>query len=186
MNSRFALAARGARRRAAAATAVLALGGLGLAGCGAMAGPGVAAVSQGQVITEKQVDDVMADFERAGAGGQIQRGAVVAVLAMRPVILEVAQASGSVIGEDAVRAGLAEQLPGASEATIQFQQTQATGGAMDEAALGRFEQAMGSADIDVSPRYGSFDPQSGGFVASAPNWIGADPADAQVLPPGHP
>lgn len=172
------------RTRTTTAVAVLALGAAGLAGCGAAPGPGVAAVSEGVVITEKQIDDVMADFERAGAGGQIQRGSVVAMLAMRPVILEVAKNSGAVIGEDAVRAGLAQQLPGASEATVQFQQTQATGGAMNEATLGEFEKAMQSADIEVSPRYGSYDPQQG-FAPSTPNWLGTDPGQAQ-LPPGHP
>lgn len=166
------------------AVAVLALGAFGLAGCGAAPGPGVAAVSEGVVITEKQVDDVMADFERAGASGQIQRGSVVAMLAMRPVILDVAKNSGAVIGEDAVRAGLAQQLPGASEATVQFQQTQATGGAMDEATLNKFEQAMQQADIEVSPRYGSYDPQQG-FAPSDPNWLTSG-SDAAVLPPGHP
>lgn len=166
------------------AVAVLALSAFGLAGCGATPGPGVAAVSEGVVITEQQVDDVMADFERAGAGGQIQRVNVVAMLAMRPVILDVAKNSGAVVGEDAVRAGLAQQLPGASEATVQFQQTQATGGAMDEATLNRFEQAMQQADIEVSPRYGSYDPQQG-FAPSDPNWLTSG-NDAAVLPPGHP
>ncbi|MDO5697707.1 MAG: hypothetical protein Q4G51_06995 [Dermatophilus congolensis] len=175
---------RGGRNRTIAVAAI-ALSAFGLAGCGAGTGPGVAAVSQGVVVTEKQVDDVMADFERAGAAGQIQRGAVVAMLAMRPVILEVGKSSGAVIGEDAIRASLAQQLPGASEATVQFQQTQATGGAMNEAALGEFEKAMQSADINISPRYGTYDPQKG-FAPSAPNWLSTAPGGAEGLPPGHP
>lgn len=165
--------------------AVLALSAFGLAGCGAMPGPGVAAVSEGVVITEDQVDDVMADFERAGLAGQIQRGAVVAMLAMRPVILEVAKDTGAIIGEDSVRAGLSEQLPGVSEATVQFQQTQATGGAMTEAHLVEFQKAMKNADIEISPRYGSYDAEQL-FVPSDPNWLTAEMGEDPLLPPGHP
>ncbi len=170
--ARSGLRPRG-RRGLAAAGAVLAAA--LLAGCGSGAAPGVAAVSQGQVIRESDIDQVMADFERAGGAAQIQRAAVVAMLSMRPVLLEVAGQSGGMVGEDAVRASLEQQLPGVSQPTVQFQQTQVVGGNLTRDQLAQFEAAMQRADITLSPAYGSYSAEQG-FRASSPNWIEQAPA----------
>lgn len=173
------------RFRAAVAGGALALGMLALTGCGAAGSPGVAAVTNGQAVTESMVDDVMADFEKVGAGGQIQRGTVVAMLAMRPVIMDVGAQSGAALGEEAVRAALRDQVPNVSDATVAFQQTQSTAGALTQDQLPTFEQRLQSADIEVSPRYGSFDPQQG-FVPSNPNWLQPAMPAMGDIPPGHP
>lgn len=169
------------RLRRTAAAGVLALSVFGLAGCGMAGSPGVAATTNGQPVSEKQVDDVMADLEKVGATGQIQRGTVVAMLAMRPVILQAGEADGSAVGEDMVRGALQQQIPDVSEATVQFQQAQATGAQLGPEALPAFEQGMKDANIEVNPRYGDFDPNAG-FTPSAPNWL----APAAGMPPGHP
>lgn len=173
------------RFRTAVVGGALAFGMFALAGCGAAGSPGVAAVTDDYVVTESMVDDVMADFEKVGAGGQIQRGTVVAMLAMRPVIMDVGVQSGAALGEEAVRAALRDQVPDVSDATIAFQQTQSTAGALTQEQLPTFEQQLQSADIEVSPRYGSFDPQQG-FVPSNPNWLQPAMPAMGDIPPGHP
>lgn len=169
------------RARRFAVAGVLAASAFGLAGCGMAGSPGVAVTTNGVAITEEQVDQVMRDLDKVGATGQVQRGTVVGMLAMRPVILEAGAVDGSTVGEDMVREALTQQIPDVSEATVQFQQAQITGAQLGPEALPAFEKGMSEADIQVSPRYGSFD-NNAGFSPAAPNWI----APAVAMPPGHP
>ncbi|MBO3143276.1 hypothetical protein [Dermatophilus congolensis] len=170
---------RAARLRGGKAAAVIALGlaALGLAGCGTAGSPGVAAVANGTVISEKNIDDVMTDLTKAGAGAQIKRADIVQILALRPMVLEVGKKHGAVIGEDVIRAALAKQLPDVSQTTIQMQQVQAIGrklgqnqGKQGGAINQELQKAFASADISVSPRYGGYDPKRG-FLPAQPAWI---------------
>lgn len=171
-------------RGAAAAAALL---GLTLAGCGA--NPGAAAVVNGQRITENELAAASADFA-AVTGEPVEPAQMLGTLVVVPLILDVAQGLGVAATDDEAADLLDQQAEAVgvtppeepySEGVLDIarlaivNQTLAASPAGMEAQA-EIGAAIAEADVEVSPRYGEYDP-SGAVVPTAFPWI-VEPAGA--------
>lgn len=147
--------------------------------CGTAPGPGVAAVSGGQVIHESDLDDISADFARVQGAQTPTRAEMVSLLVARPYVLQALQGSGQLLTEDGVRELLSRELSDPSDATVRYIQAASSQQQLDQGAAAKVQQAMANGDIQVDPRYGEFDPTRG-IVERQENWI--VPSDPQAPP----
>lgn len=169
------------RRKRGLATAAVVLG-LVLGGCAAQ--PGAAAVVDGQRIGENQVARAVADFT-AVTGQPVDTQAMLSTLIIAPILLDVA-AQGGVAASDAEAVALldgqAQALgrtapeEGYGEGVIQVaKMTIVNQGLMTapnaQELVGQVNERVAQADIEVSPRYGDFDPNIGQIVTEPLPWI---------------
>lgn len=173
-------------RKLARGIAAAALVGLTLAGCGA--NPGAAAVVDGERITESHVAQSVADFS-AITGQQVDASAMLSTLIVSPIILDVAEEHG-IAASDQEAAALLEQQAVVSGTALPdedygegvldvariaiVQQALAAVPAGQEAQV-QISERIASADVEVSPRYGEFDPR-GSITPSERPWLAAPQA----------
>ena len=156
-------------RTGRAALAVV-LGAAVLAGCAGQ--PGAAAIVDGRVISQDELaqarEDLASLFPEADAAG------VLSYLIVGPFFLDEASERGVGVSRDDARALLKQELEASGADTtaefgddaldvIRFTMAVQSLGALPEGeeALGEAEEALMGADIEVNPRYGTFDPQTG-------------------------
>lgn len=163
---------------------------LALGGCSA--NPGAAAVVDGQRITEAELQQAVSDFA-AVTGQQVDPVAMLGTLVVAPVLIEVGAEHGLAASEDeaialldrqAEAAGLTAPEDGYGSGVISVAQmtlvNQSLAAAPEGAAAAQeITERISSADVEVSPRYGEFDP-SGQIVPQALPWI------AETTPPATP
>lgn len=172
-----------ARIRRAGVVATLALTTtLAVAGCSGAA-PGVAAVSDGQRVTESQIDDVVADFGRVQGAQAPTRAQIASGLALRPYFLDAFKGTGKIVSEQAIQTQIATQLPNASNTTLQYLQLSNLQQGMDQATSTKLTKLVEGADIQLNPRYGEWKPGKG-FEPPAENWIVSSPTAAPTAPQG--
>lgn len=174
------------RARAARVAAALTLAStvaLPLAACGASPGPGVAATSDGYVITESDLDDIARDFASVQGAQAPSRTEMVSLLVARPFVLDSLSGSGQVLSEDGVRQLVQKQLSDVSDATVQYLQVTTLQQQLDPEKIAAITKEMAASNIKVDPRYGSYEPGKG-LVATSENWITTQ--ESSELPPGHP
>ncbi|MBC7290931.1 MAG: hypothetical protein H5T83_06295 [Actinotalea sp.] len=171
------------RRHAARTAVALAVGAVLLTGCAGA--PGTAAVVDGRVITESALQRTTAELGRLVPQG-IPAQQVLINLIAAPYLIDAAAEIGAGVSEAEARQ-LAEQLaaqaglgevpelgPGSLDvlrATLaqgKISQSQDPG-----AVFAEFEQELAEADVELSPRYGSFDLDAGGIVPTQRDWIDA-------------
>ncbi|MCM3662429.1 hypothetical protein M3148_15725 [Georgenia satyanarayanai] len=174
-------------RGIAAATLLAALA---LGGCSAH--PGAAAVVDGERITEAELARAVSDFA-AVTGQEVDSVAMLGTLVVAPVLIEVGAEHGVGASEDEAVALLDQQAEVAGLTTpkdgygsgvidvarmtlINQRLAQAPEGA---AAAQAITERISEAEVEVSPRYGEFDP-SGQIVPQALPWI------ATTTPPATP
>ena len=163
--------------RMAAALTLAVAASFTVSACGAGPGPGVAAVTDGQVIREADLDAIAADFAKVQGAQAPSRSDMVALLVARPYVMEALSGTGQALTEEGVRQLLSSELPEASDATVRYIQAATSQQRLDQASAAQVQQAMASADIEVDPRYGEFDPNQG-IVQPQENWIA--PLDSQA------
>lgn len=170
---------RGARV-AAALTLALSVS-MPLAACGT--GPGVAATSDGQVVTESDLDDIARDFATVQGAQTPSRTEMVSLLVARPFIIEALDGSGQMLSEAGVRKLVEQQVSQVSDATVQYLQVAAVQQQLDPQLMSKITTAMAAGHIEVNPRYGTYEPGQG-LVASQENWIAPSdsPTDAEAEP----
>ncbi len=165
--------------RGIAAAALLA--GLALGGCSAQ--PGAAAVVDGERISENQLARAVADFS-AVTGQQVDGATMLGTLVVAPVLIDVAAEHGVAASDDqaaelldrqAEATGLPVPEEGYGEGVLQVAKmtivNQGLSAAPDaSAAMEEISTRIAEADVEVSPRYGEFDP-SGQIVATPLPWI---------------
>lgn len=158
------------RRLIAAAIAAAALA---LTGCGRA---DTAAVVDGQVITES---GVLAASEQVAeyATQPLPPADIVNRLVVLPAVLDVLGERGVTISDAAARSavsGITDPAPYLLDlARLDLAIGQMTQEDMQN-AIGRLQEA----DVEINPRYGTFDPQQAAVVATDPDWI-VGSADAQ-------
>lgn len=183
--------ARRPRALTRAAAATVTAGALLLGGCAQ--GPGTAAVIDGRTISETTVQQTRAELD-ALLPSPIDPRTVVVALMVGPYFVAAAAENGVGVSEGEARR-LAEQLAGSSgpqpvEGEPSGQQAPEIGqGTLDvlrfslaSEQLARIPQAaeviaeveatVFEAGIDVSPRYGDLDPQTGQLVRPEMPWLG--------------
>ncbi len=154
--------------RLAATGALAAAATLTLGACGASPGPGVAAVSDGQVVHESDLDSIAQDFGKVPGAQAPSRTEMVSLLVARPYVMQVLGANA--ITEEGVRQLLSKELPDVSPATVRYIQAASSQQRLDQATAAKVQKAMAAGDIKVDPRYGQFDPGKG-LVPATENWL---------------
>ncbi|MBD8062542.1 hypothetical protein [Oceanitalea stevensii] len=174
-------------RGIAAATLLTALA---LGGCSAH--PGAAAVVDGERITEAELARAVSDFA-AVTGQQVDSVAMLGTLVVAPVLIEVGAEHGVGASEDEAVAlldqqaevsGLTAPEDGYGSGVIDVARmtlvNQRLAAAPEGAAATQaITERISEAEVEVSPRYGEFDP-SGQIVPQALPWI------ATTTPPATP
>ena len=166
-------------RRSVAALAVGAA--LVLAGCGGPAGPDRAAVVDGQVISETSLQAAMSEVNAMNPQLLQQRLTPTGTLTARvqaPLVLTYldglgVRVSDSVARQDAQRRGIADPADSTLEiiklaSAISTAQTE---GRLTDADAATLTEQLKALDIDVNPRYGTFNPETASIELTTPDWV---------------
>ena len=167
--------------------AALALGAaLVLAGCGGPAGADRAAVVDGRVISETSLQTAMAEvnsMDPALLQAKLTPTGTLTALVQAPVVLKYLDGLGVKVSDtvatlDAQNRGVAEP----ADSTIEIIKlasaiSAAQGdGKLTDADAAELTQQLQALDIDVNPRYGTFNPQTASIELTTPGWV--TPLDA--------
>lgn len=159
-------------RRLAAALALGAA--LATTGCG-VGDAGRAATVDGRVISEDEVQEVRRQINATFPTANLSPADVLSRLIQAPVILDFATQQGAPVSESVARQAYTGQESSSGgeptaetlqllRAELAFQGLQQSGA---QIPVTSFEQL----DVEVSPRYGTFDPQSASVAAALPEWV---------------
>ena len=159
-----------------AASAVAGVGAVALlGGCGLGTHEQAAAIVNGDVIAENEVRETTDQLTAAGL--QFSESVVVTGLIAAPFLEEQVAESGS-WQPDATYADAVNRIPGATETTKDFIAAVAllNANALTEADIEGYREALEAADIEVNPKYGTFQQVEQGPVffeigPETPNWV---------------
>lgn len=156
-----------------ARTIAIALAGvLALSACSGTTSAETAAVVEGRVITEQQVRDAVDQINRAFNPEQPVTAAQALTLLIRaPYINQAAADLGRAQSESAARAAMRDFPETPAESTIEILQAEASLQQIDQAGRQKLTEHFATLDMEISPRYGTFDPQQASLVPDQPNWI---------------
>ena len=166
-------------RRSVAALAVGAA--LVLAGCGGPAGPDRAAVVDGQVITETSLQAAMSEVNAMDPQllqAKLTPSGTLTALVQAPVVLTYldgigVRVSDSVAKLDAQKRGVANPADSTLEIiklASAISTAQNDGKLTDTDAIELTKQLQ-ALDIDVNPRYGTFNTQTASIELTTPAWL---------------
>jgi hypothetical protein len=153
---------------------------LALSGCGKT---GLAAQVDDRTISVDRLQSAVASLHAADpqAFGNVTDAQVLAVLLYGPYAERAASSAGKGVSDDSVRQALAAQAQQSGDKTVRVDRLndaaiEALRGniafaQLDDAARQDILAQLKKADIEVSPRYGTFDVTSGGITAPNPNWM---------------
>lgn len=189
------------RRTAAAATIAL-VGALSLSGCGQV-DPRAAATADGRVVSEQDVEAVLADFRRASVPDEQipERADIANNLVVGPVFFGHLQGTGVVPGTSIVRRSLERELPDVSASTVEFirlkqipsglqaLQQQAGSDPRARAQLKQVDAAVQKAQAEITQKVESgaivLNPRYAGHQG-VPNWIEQTATTNEGMPGGAP
>jgi len=173
-------------RRWVAALAVGAA--LVVAGCAGPAGPDRAAVVDGKVITETALQAAMSEVNAMNPQllqQQLTPTGTLTALVQAPVVLSYldglgVRVSDSVATQDAQDRGIADPADSTLEVIrlASAISTAQTDGKLTDAAAATLTEQLQALNIDVNPRYGTFNPQTASVELTTPGWV-KQPAAAQ-------
>ena len=163
------------RRRRAGALAVLAAT-LALTGCTTFGKASTAAFVNGTAISDATVAEVTNQFNTnlaSTADQKLQEAQTLGVLILAPFVLNQVKASGSWTPDARFNTAL-QKIPNASQATKDFLATSIIlqqGGPLTEQDVNAILDQLKKADVVLDPRFGTWDPSTGGFLAPQDDWI---------------
>lgn len=166
-------------RRSVAALAVGAA--LVMAGCGGPAGPDRAAVVDGQVISETAVQSAMSEVNAMNPQLLQQKltpTGTLTALVQAPIVLQYLDGKGVKVSESvAMQTAQKSGLSDPSDSTLEIirlataiSQAQADGKIADADAVALTKQ-LKELSIDVNPRYGTYNPNTGSIELTNPAWV---------------
>jgi hypothetical protein len=148
---------------------------LALTGCTTFQKGSTAAFVDGQPISRSEVAQVTQQYNdnlSTSAQDRLQEPQTLGLLILAPFVLDQAKASGSWVPDERYNAALAK-VPNASPGTkdligvsIALQP-----GVLSDKDVTAIVAALKKADVQLDPRYGTFDPSTGGFLPPNNNWI---------------
>jgi hypothetical protein len=176
------------RRTGVLAAAVLAAI-LALTGCTTFDKASTAAFVNGSAISDATVATVTTQFNTGlatTAEQKIKESQALGVLILAPFVLNQVKASGSWTPDARYNAAL-QKIPDATQATKDFIATSivlAQGGPLTETDVTAILDQLKKAEVVLDPRFGTWDPTNGGFLATEDNWIKptAAPGDGAATP----
>jgi hypothetical protein len=141
---------------------------LALTGCTTFQKGSTAAFVDGQPISRSEVAQVTQQYNdnlSTSAQDRLQEPQTLGLLILAPFVLDQAKASGSWVPDERYNAALAK-VPNASPGTkdligvsIALQP-----GVLSDKDVTAIVAALKKADVQLDPRYGTFDPSTGGFL----------------------
>ena len=166
-------------RRSVSALAVGAA--LVAAGCSGPAGPDRAAVVDGQVISETSLQSAMAQvnsMDPALLQAKLTPTGTLTALVQAPVVLKYLDGLGVKVSDSmATQDATVRGVPEPADSTIEIIKlasaiSQAQGdGSLTEADAAELTAQLAALDIDVNPRYGTFNPQTASIELTTPGWV---------------
>jgi len=157
-----------------------------LARRGGPAGPDRAAVVDGQVISETSLQTAMAQVNSMEPGllqAKLTPSGTLTALVQAPVVLTYLDGRGvkvsdSVATQEARRRGVADPADSTLEIIkLASAISSAQGdGSLTDADAAELTKQLQALDIDVNPRYGTFNPQTASVELTTPGWV--EPLDA--------
>lgn len=162
-------------RRGGVLAAVLLAVAVALSGCSAVAKARSAAFVNGQAISDAEVAQVTTQYNETlstSAQDRLQEPQTLGLLILAPFVLNQARASGSWVPDERYNAALAK-VPSASDGTKNLIAVSIAlqPGILKDQDVTAIVDALKKADVQLDPRYGVFDPSTGGFQAPNNNWI---------------
>ena len=164
--------------RLAAPAAALVVASLALGGCSELQKQSSAAIVDGRVISDADVAQATQEYNdhiAASAQERAPENRVLSLLILAPFVLEQVQSSGSWKPDDAYNTIMAK-VPNASPGTVQVVKTMQAGRSFTPADVSAIVARLKAAKIELDPRYGTFDPTTGGTNPTVNNWIKPAPA----------
>lgn len=153
-------------------TAIALAGILALSACAGPTSAETAAVVDGRVITEQEVREATSQINRAFNPQQPLTAAQTLTLLIRaPYINEAAAAAGRAQSESAARAALKDFPETPADSTVEILQAEASLQQVDDAGRQELTEKFAELDMQINPRYGTFDPAQAALVADRPNWL---------------
>ena len=162
----------GTSRKALAARSLSLLLGatLALSACGSQA-PGAAAIVDGSTISDKDVQTVALELNTIAQGQtKLTPSVVLLNLILAPYVLSEAGRTGKTVPDAQARSVIAK-VPNPSPATMDFVRMQLAIPNLSTASKTAILAKLAKADVNVNPRYGTFDPARIEMLPSSPNWI---------------
>lgn len=159
-----------------------------LAGCSTLEKAQSAAIVNGTSISDAVPAQVSAEWNAKVVPllslPQMGTAEVLQWLVLAPFVLNQAKASGSWVPDALYNAVLAK-VPDASQGTKDLLATTLAlrGGTLSQQDIQTIIEELKKADIQLDPRYGTFDPNNGLVVAPDNNWL-RPAATATVAAPG--
>jgi len=162
--------------RLAFATALMFGATLAMSGCGAQQA-GAAAIVDGRVISDQEVQSVSDQLNAVakGGGAKLKTSDALLSLILAPYVLAEAERTGKTVAAAQARQAVPSVVDPAP-ATIVFVQMQLALQQLDQASKTSIVNAIGKAKVTVSPRYGAFDAKQVSLAPISPNWIKAGAA----------
>lgn len=157
---------------AAAALAAI----LALTGCTTYDKVSTAAFVNGTAISDATVAEVTDQFNNGlatTADQKIKENQALGVLILAPFVLGQVKASGSWTPDARYNTAL-QKIPDATQATKDFIATSivlAQGGPLTETDVTAILDQLKKADVVLDPRFGTWDPDTGGFLQPQDNWL---------------
>ena len=169
--------------------AVLLAVAVALTGCTAVAKARSAAFVNGQAISDAEVAQVTKQYNETlstSAQDRLQEPQTLGLLILAPFVINQAKASGSWVPDQRYNAALAK-VPSASDGTKNLIAVSIAlqPGILNDQDITAIVDALKKANVQLDPRYGTFDPSTGGFHAPVDNWIRST-ATATTAPSGAP
>jgi len=176
-------------RRFGVLVAALVAVAVALTGCTTFQKARTAAFVNGQAISDTEVAQVTKQYNdtlSTTAQDRLQEPQTLGLLILAPFVLNQAKASGSWVPDERYNAALAK-VPDASQGTKNLVGVSIAlqPGILKDEDVAAIVDALKKANVQLDPRYGTFDPSTGGFVAPANNWI-RPTATASQAPSGAP
>lgn len=176
------------RRRGLVLPAVLfAVLALLLSGCSVIEKQHAAAIVGGQVISNADVATAQEEFNTHLATNDQQKmseSQVLSLLVIGPFVLEQAQKSGSWKPDDRYNSLLAK-IPNASEPTKEIIATSLATQSLSQTDVDAILAALKTANVQLDPRFGTFDPKTGGSTVTDNNWIKPSATPSATAPVGQ-
>lgn len=155
----------------ACALAVLLGLSVALSACGAAQEAGAAAVVDGKVISEQDVQSVADQISALSPGEpKLSPSAALFNLIIAPYVIAEAKRTGMTVSDAEARkvvAGLADPLP----KTIELLQLKEVFPQLDQVSRNAILEELRKTKITVNPRYGTFDAKQVSLTPNSPNWI---------------
>lgn len=148
----------------------------GLTGCTTLQKTRTAAWVNGQQISDATVAQVARQFNdnlATTAQNKVQESQVLGLLILSPFVLNQVKASGSWTPDARYNSAVAK-IPDATQATKDFIATSlivSQGGPLTDADITAILDQMKKANVVLDPRYGTWDPNTGGFNEASDNWM---------------